>query len=68
MRLHQNSTKMKKKKDKIETKITKCYLVECVIGNTNKYYKDELCVTNYQDAKKIKERMIKEAEEFLNKE
>lgn len=36
---------------KIETKITRCYLVECVIKDTNTYYKSELVFTNRNDAK-----------------
>lgn len=52
---------------KIETKVRKCYLVECVIDNVDTYYKSEIVFTCRDDANALKEKMKKEAEEFLSK-
>lgn len=52
---------------KIETKVRKCYLVECVIDNIDTYYKSEIVFTCRDDANALKEKMKKEAEEFLSK-
>jgi len=51
---------------KIETKITRCYLVECVIKNTNTYYKSELVFTNRNDAKALETKMKEQAKERQN--
>jgi hypothetical protein len=52
---------------KIEAKVRKCYLVECVIDNVDTYYQSELVFTCRNDANVLREKMKKEAEEFLSK-
>ena len=46
---------------KIEAKISKCYLVEVVVDNVDTYYRSEYVFTGYQEAKKLKEKMVKDA-------
>ena len=46
---------------KVESTITKCYLVEVVIDNVNTYYKSEYVFGTYQEAKELKKKMIEEA-------
>lgn len=42
-------------------------MVECVIDNVDTYYKSEIVFTCRDDANALKEKMKKEAEEFLSK-
>lgn len=50
---------------KVETKVTKCYLVECVIDNINTYYQSEYVFGNLQDAKTLEARMKEDAKKWL---
>ena len=52
---------------KVETKITKCYLVECFIENTKTYYKSEYVFGSRQDAKALENKMKQDADKWLNK-
>jgi hypothetical protein len=44
---------------KIEAKVRKCYLVECVIDNVDTYYQSELVFTCRNDANVLREKMKK---------
>lgn len=53
---------------KVETKITTCYLVECVIDNTKTYYKSEYVFGSKQDAKELEAKMKHDGNKWLDKQ
>jgi len=53
---------------KPEIKITKCYLVECVINNTRTYYVSEHVFGDRQEANEVAKKLKAEAEEWLQEQ
>lgn len=50
---------------KIEAKITKCYLVEVVVGNVYEYYESEYYFGTHEGAKKLMQEMKDKAKKKM---